>query len=492
MDGTNGTNGTNGMDAATEGMLESFRGGQLGVATQQAARLVRQDPRNLAAWRVLGHVKQFQGRLSEARACAARALEIAPADPESRVIAAGVEGALGRTEEAIAHCDRALASEPGMEAALSAKAGFLERAGRTEEALALVDGLGEPRPAAAEITAVRALQRLGRHGDALERADAALTRGGASDRRRYHLCMLRAKSLDALGRYGEALDAALEGNAAALPEDADPGGYARLADAALGAYTAESVGSMPVNATGAGGHVFIAGFPRTGTTLVEQILDAHPDAQGVGEAKEIDLYTRGLQQQLGAFVPYPEAAAHATPEVLSAYANHYENALREHGFDPGLLNVNKNLRNLLHVGFIAQVFPAARFVLTRRDPRDTAVSCLMGLFRPEAMPELFTTGALAESLRAADRLRERWLELYPDRTLEVVYEDLVRDHEGATRRLVEFAGLGWDDRCLRFYESGRTVMTLAYDQVNRPVYDSSVGRHGNYAGRLAEVEELGP
>jgi len=479
---------------ATERMLASFRSGQLGAAMQQAAPLVQQDPGNSAAWRVLGYGMLFQGRLKDARTCVAKALELSPADAEAHVIAADVEGALGKTAEALAHCDRALETSPGLEAARLAKSGFLERSGRNEEALALIDEMGDPRPARGEVTAVRALQRLARHEDALARASSALD-GETPDRVRYHLCLLRAKSLDAFGRYKEAMDAVVEGNALALPSDADVGAYERQADAVLEAYTAESVRSMPVNASQTGRHVFIAGFPRTGTTLVEQILDAHPDAVGVGEAKEIELYTRGLQQQVGAFVPYPAAAVHATPEVLAAYAGAYEKALAEHGFEGagpgGRVCVNKNLRNLLHLGFLAQLYPEARFVLTRRDPRDAAVSCLMGLFRPETTPELFTTDALAASLRAADRLRERWLELYPDRTLVVSYEDLVRDHEAQTRRLVEFAGLGWDERCLRFYESGRTVMTLAYDQVNRPVYDSSVGRHEHYAGRLGAVEELG-
>ena len=149
--------------------------------------------------------------------------------------------------------------------------------------------------------------------------------------------------------------------------------------------------------------------------------------------------------------------------------------------------VNKNLQNLLHLGFIHQLFPKARFILTRRDPRDVAVSCFFGQFRAEAMPYLFSMEHIGAALEAAERLTARWQEVLPEQTLSARYEDLVRDHEAQTRRVVEFAGLPWDDRCLRYYESGRTVMTLAYDQVSRPIYDSSIGRYRNYEAHLGRV-----
>jgi len=285
--------------------------------------------------------------------------------------------------------------------------------------------------------------------------------------------MEAATSAKSLGRSGEV----------------DPARYATLAQAVMQAYSAERIGSMPVSSSRAE-HVFIAGFPRTGTTLVEQILDVHPRAQGVGEAKEIDVLARGLQQRTGAFVPFPACAEFAAPALLDQLASGYERAMEMHGFGSGVRYVDKNLQNLPLVGFIAQLFPRARFILTDRDPRDTAVSCLLGQFRPEAMPHLFDLEHLAASLEAAAALRAHWSRTLPGRTHVVRYEDLVRDHEAQTRRLVEFAGLEWDDRCLRFYESGRTVTTLAYDQVTRPIYDSSIGRYRNYEGRLGPVEKL--
>lgn len=477
--------------SATELLQRTFESGQIGEAYQQASMLVQRDADNAVAWRILGHIKQFQGLWVEARRCAEEALRVRPDDEESLLLMAGVLGALGQTDSAIAHCDRALSADPRSAEALSAKAGFLERAGRVTEALVHVEGLGAPVPPAAETVRVRALLRLDRAAEALEAVTEALGRDDMPPRRRYQLLMLKSRALDRMARYEESFDAAAEGNAIVAVPNASGDLYGQRADAVMAAYSADRVSAMPVNPKAGADHVFIAGFPRSGTTLVEQILDAHPGMSGVGEAKELDIFSRSLQQRTGAFVPFPGCAEFVPPAMLSELASAYESAMEAHGFGTGPY-VNKNLHNLFLVGFIAQLFPRARFILTERDPRDVAVSCFLGQFRSEAMPHLFDMGHIAASIGHGRRLTDHWLRVYPERTTLVTYEDLVRDHASETKRLVEFAGLPWDDRCLRFYASGRTVMTLAYDQVSRPIYDSSIGRYLKYENRLGPAAGLAP
>jgi len=460
-----------------------FESGQLGQAFQMAAQAVQQDPSNFDAWCVIGHIKQFQGLLGEAKQCAEHALKLRPESTEAALLLASTLGAMGKTASAVAACDAVLERDRGNPAATIAKAGFLERAGDTNTALALVENVEDLNAGGVR---VRALLREGRFEEALETADSFLKDETHPVRRRYHLYMLKARALDRLGRYDEAFAAGSEGNALVTPEGASGDGYVRLAEEVIKTYTREAVGSFPKNASDSR-HVFIAGFPRTGTTLVEQILDAHPGAEGVGEAKEIDVATRSLQAMTGAFVGYPACAEFTHAGNLGQIAGAYEAAMKNLGHTSAPILVNKNLQNLLHVGFIHQLFPEARFILTRRDPRDVAVSCFFGQFRAEATPYLFAMDHIADALAAAERLTAHWLEVLPGLTTAVRYEDLVRDHESETKRLVEFAGLPWDERCLRYYESGRTVMTLAYDQVSRPIYDSSIGRHRNYGSHLGRV-----
>lgn len=474
-------------DSQASPLRSLLASGRLAEAFQLASQTVKSDPSNSEAWCVIGHIKLFQGLWDEAQACAERALSIDASDPEALLLYASAMGSVGRSADAIARCDEVLASNPAHDGALTAKAGFLERAGRTAETMDTLAKLQRPHPPSAAIVEVRLFLRESRFEDALAAAEAAIARDDMPPRRVYQLHMLRSRALDRLARYDEAFAAAREGNNLLRPEDASRNAYTLLADKVINAYSAEAIKRFPVNSASNAAHVFIAGFPRSGTTLVEQILDAHPGAVGVGEAKEIDVATRSLQQLTGAFVPYPDCAEFAEQPVLEKIANQYEDAMRRFGFTSAPVLVNKNLQNLLHLGFIAQLFPKARFVLTQRDPRDVAVSCYVGQFRAEAMPYLFDVGDIGRSLQSAERLTKHWQSVFPDRVHTVRYEDLVHDHEPQSRALVEFCGLPWDERCLRYYESGRTVMTLAYDQVSRPIYDSSIGRYKNYEKHLGPL-----
>lgn len=482
------------MTPATEQLVRTFESGQIGQAFQQASMIVQQDPQNIVAWRILGHIKQFQGLWIEARQCAIHALRVDPKDAEALLLMAGVLGALGQTDKAVEHCDVVLRDDPANQQALASRAGFLERAGRIDEALADVARLDDPIAAQAEVVRVRALLRQDMHEEALSAADQALAREDVPPRRKYQLFMLKARALDRLGRYDEAFSAAEEGNRLVAPKELDPDHYAKRARLVMETYTAEKWPAFPKNQKNLAEHVFIAGFPRSGTTLVEQILDAHPRAAGVGEAKEIDIFTRSLQQRTGAFVGFPQCAEFAEAPLLEQMAAAYESAMEAHGFGSpsSVVYVNKNLQNLLLLGFIAQLFPKARFILTERDPRDVAVSCFLGQFRAEAMPHLFDMNHIAASIDAAQKLTAHWMELFPERTTLVRYEELVQNHDAEARRVVAAAGLPWDDRCLKFYESERTVMTLAYDQVTRPIYDTSIGRHRHYESRLGSVRDLAP
>jgi tetratricopeptide (TPR) repeat protein len=475
--------------APEDQLLRALESGDYGRALHDANAVLQQDPTNATAWRVIGQVRLFQGLHGEARECGRRAVSADGTDPDAHLLLAYVHNAGGRTNDAIERCDAALSRDPGHERAAVAKASFLERAGRASEALATLEEIDD-EPLSAAIVRIKALLSEGEIKSAIDHAESAL-HTGARPRYRYQLLMLRAKALDRLGRYDEAFESARAGRAVASEaSDGDPSQYVRRAKAAMNTYTRDALASMPVNPASDRSDVFIAGFARSGTTLVEQILDAHPDAVGVGEAKEIDMLTRGLQQLTGAFVEFPECAKYAEPTLLQQMASDYTAAMDAHGHDVSLKLVNKNLQNLLLVGFIAQLFPKARFILTQRDPRDVAVSCFMSLLRPEAMPHLSSMEHIAASLRAARELRRHWLETLPERTLLVRYEDLVRDPEHTMRRLTDFAGLPWDERCLRFHESDRTVTTLSYDQVTRPIYDSSIGRYRNYESRLGPAAEL--
>jgi tetratricopeptide (TPR) repeat protein len=227
--------------------------------------------------------------------------------------------------------------------------------------------------------------------------------------------------------------------------------------------------------------VFIIGMPRSGTTLVEQILAQHPLVHAAGERKDIARIADALAE---GDRTYPECVALLDRETVRRAAKRYTESWQ--ALEQAIECVTDKMPlNFLHLGLIAALFPRARVVHCRRDPRDICVSCYCQYFR-----ELDFTWDLADLgnyYREYERLMAYWREVLPLRMMDVVYEDLVADQEGVSRRLVEFCGLAWDDRCLAFHESRRPVQTVSKLQVRRPLYASAVGRWRRYERHLGPL-----
>ena len=136
------------------------------------------------------------------------------------------------------------------------------------------------------------------------------------------------------------------------------------------------------------------------------------------------------------------------------------------------------------------LFPNAKVIFTHRDPRDVGVSCFLGNFSSHVHPELQTVEHVALAIEQHQRLMDHWKSVLNLQWMDVQYEDMIKDQERVTREIVEFCDLPWDDRCLQSHKSGRTVMTLSYDQVNKPMYTTSIGRYRNYEKHIAALMPL--
>ncbi|MGB9389027.1 MAG: sulfotransferase [Xanthobacteraceae bacterium] len=227
--------------------------------------------------------------------------------------------------------------------------------------------------------------------------------------------------------------------------------------------------------------VFIIGMPRSGTSLVEQILASHPKVFGAGERYELGDLADAIEGKNGA--EFPEAVASMSSAELNALGTNYVTAMRALAPDAARI-IDKMPGNFFNAGFLHLALPNARIIHTRRDPRDTALSCFSILF---ALGHAYTydLGELGRYIAAYQRLMEHWRQVLPDGAmLEVQYEELVGDLETEARRIVEFCGLGWDAACLSFYKTERPVRTASVIQVRQPIYPSSVGRWRAYEKEL--------
>jgi tetratricopeptide (TPR) repeat protein len=230
--------------------------------------------------------------------------------------------------------------------------------------------------------------------------------------------------------------------------------------------------------------VFIVGMPRSGTTLVEQILSSHPDVFGAGELKDISRLSKRVPSRPGAADRYPDSLARLDEAAASTLADQYLQHIDKLAGTATRV-IDKMPNNYLHLGLIAALFPRARVIHCRRDPMDVCFSCYVQDFQDWTSDQ----GDLARYYWEYERLMKHWRLVLPLPVLEVVYEELVEDSEAIIRELVSFCGLDWDHRCLAHHENPRAVRTPSLLQVRQPVYKSSVGRWRHYAAHLQPLLE---
>jgi len=228
--------------------------------------------------------------------------------------------------------------------------------------------------------------------------------------------------------------------------------------------------------------VFIVGLPRSGTSLVEQIIASHKLAHGLGETKFVDTAVGELMDsvtlaQRTAMLPSETRTKAA--EVLTRMRAQCPTAERI---------VDKMPDNIKFVGQIALLFPNARIIFCKRDFRDTGLSCFFENFS-DGLAWSFDLADMGFHFYQMERLRLYWKHILPLRMIEVQYEDLVADLDGQARRVIDFLGLDWDPACLDFHQNKRAVSTASLWQVRRPLYTSSVGRWRNYRRQLAPLIE---
>ena len=228
--------------------------------------------------------------------------------------------------------------------------------------------------------------------------------------------------------------------------------------------------------------VFIVGMPRSGTSLIEQILASHPQAAGAGELPEVPRFADAMRGVLGAEIGYPQCAAELDAGSIESFAQSYLQRLRE--TDSNAVRVSDKMpANCWHLGLIAVALPNARVIHCQRDPMDTALSIFFRRFT-RGHPYAYALADIAAELRGYESMMAHWREQLPLRMLELSYEDLVDNLESGTRALLDFLDLPFDERCLRFHDTERLVHTASAWQVRQPLYSSAVGRWRHYAEQL--------
>jgi len=417
-----------------------------------------------------------RGRLEEALREHQAALDRRIERPEEVLSnMAVIHAALRRDDEARVHLERALSVNPNYIPAIYNLGLHHEEFGDRKAALELFHRILELNPGwhDALVRIAHAETVTDPESDIVKRLRRALRREHLDPLVRESLNFALGKALDDCGRYDEAFKRYALGNKLSegrlLPYDA--GLVDQGVSRTIGAFdTARMAEAKPVSDRPL---VFITGMFRSGSTLIEQVIAAHPEVTAGGEIE----YLMRAPQSLD-------------PTDWQAVARGYLEYL-ERNFPGTRLVTNKRPDAFALLGMLRAVFPNARFVHTVRDPRDMCLSIWFQQFdgRFGYAADLRN---IAHYYRRYRQIMQHWKSLFPDAIFDVDYDELVRTPRSVTERLLRFLGLEWDERCLEFYKNRARVRTASVTQVREPLYGRSSGRWRNYenhlGGLLAELD----
>ncbi len=420
-------------------------------------------------------------------------LDLNPDDLDSRLKTGETLSRLGYHQQAIALYQEGASMAPGAESLWMALAQAQEDDGNRvaaqqayEQALALRPGWAFP------LSGLLGLKRGSASNDWVDLATTLRASSSLPDPDRALLGYELGKVYDSRGEYDKAISCWQDANAARqrMTGKLDPQWLSRRVDETISACPRALFTQLETQWIGDGSRfVFIVGMPRSGTTLTEQIIANHPQAFGCGELPDIALIARNLPSQLNSQQAWPQIAGALTPAALHDGVSRYTEAATRHAPGDSLRLVDKAPLNFFHLGLIALMFPRARVIWCRRDPRDVAVSIYGENFSLEERLATSFSG-IGHYFNAQERLMRHWQSTLKTPILELRYEELVSNLDTQSRRLIDFIELPWNNACLDFHQSDRGVQTPSRWQVRQPVHTRSIGRWKNYANALSPLLDV--
>jgi len=504
--------------------------GKPGEAETALRALLAARPDEPAALRMLAEAVARLGRQEEAEDLLVRCLTIAPGFTAARQNLATVLYRLGRSEEALVQLETLLADDPRNPAHLNLKAAALARIGEYARSIAIYEDVLEryPQQPKGWMSYGHALKTVGRAADCaaayrkavdqapalgeawwslanmktwrFDEADLAamegqLARPDLSDDDRLHLDYALGKAHEDAGRYAESFACYDRGAALRRSQLAyDPATIRQHVARSKALLTPGLFAERAGQGCPAPDPIFILGLPRSGSTLVEQILASHSAVEGTMELPDIGAIAKRLGGAKTSREPsaYPEILATLDPDQLAALGQEFLDRTRVQRKTGRPLFIDKMPNNWAHVGLIALILPNAKIIDARRHPMGC---CFSGFKQHFARGQSFSYGLDDIGRYYADyvELMAHFDAVLPGRAHRVIYEEMVADPESRIRALLDYCGLPFEDSCLNFHENDRAVRTASSEQVRKPIFKDAVEHWRNYEPWLDPLKSaLGP
>ena len=507
-----------------------LRDGKQAKAEKIVRELLKKYPTDVTAIRMLADIAVKVGQLKDASNLLERCLELAPNYHAARHLYAIVLMRQQKAEAAIEETERLLALEPDNPNFLTLKASVLNRIGDQAAALELYERVlkSYPRQAKAQMSYGHTLHTVGRVDEAIQAYKECIrlspevgeaywslanlkvfrfsdediehmrrqvtTEGGDADDQS-HLAFALGKALEDRKEFDESFRFYKRGNAIRKISHRH-----NLKVNALDSL--RQVRALPQEffearkgwGCPAPDPIFIVGLPRAGSTLLEQILASHSKVEGTAELMDVIAMSRKLGDKTreNPAGRYPEILAELTEEKVRELGESYIESTRIQRATDAPYFIDKMPNNFLHIGLIHLILPNSKVVDARRHPMG---GCFAGFKQLFARGQTFTYGLeeIGKYYRDYVRVMDHWDRVLPARVHRVQYEEMVTDTESQIRALLEYCGLDFEEQCLRFYETDRSIRTPSAEQVRQPIYKEGLEQWRNYEAHLGPLKEaLGP
>lgn len=505
--------------------LELQRAGNLKAAEKIYRGVLVKNPEDVDAMRLLSGLAMRASQWRDAEAMLKRALDLAPDFYQGWMDLGLTQQELDKPDEAQQSYRRASRLEPAAAQPLVAIGTTLAMAGRHAEAeTALKQALErEPRNAGGLTGLGHVLKTVGKQADAIQVYRDCISHNPLHGEAWWSMANLktfrftddevtamrqhviseavggesRVNFLFALGaalekreQYAAAFEYYREGNALRRErENYDPVQTCVIHDQIIESFNREFIAARQGQGHPSNAPIFIVGLPRSGSTLIEQVLASHSQVEGTHELPELSRVARSTGRGRSDRLTYPESVADLTQQQLHDLGQTYLDRTLRHRTGETQRFTDKMPNNFAHVGFMQTVLPNAKIINARRHPLDSCLGSYKQLFA-RGQPFTYDLYEIGEYYLEYQRMMNHWHEVAPGRVLEVQYEEVVADLDGQVRRILEFCDLPFEDECLRFHETRRAVKTASSEQVRRPIYSEALHRWRNYEEHLAPLIEV--
>jgi tetratricopeptide (TPR) repeat protein len=445
-------------------------------------------PDYLAALLDLGRLRKEQDRYAEALDCFDRVLAIDADNVQAHFLRGGTLAAAAFTEDAIEAYQHCLRLTPDHLGALLGLGHVLKAVGRYQAAVDSYQACITQRPDLGEsYWSLANLKTYRFDSSAIGEMERQLRDAELSVQSEVNFLFALAKAYEDRGEFEHAWSYYQRGNRRQRQEvNYDPVQTETTNDRLIAVFSHEFLRSHSGFGHPDPAPIFVVGLPRSGSTLLEQILASHSEVEGTSELPYIARLTNWLSRNRAGGINYPESVRELAETDFAALGEEYLEYARLHRRSGAPRFIDKMPNNFPNVGLMALLLPNAKIIDARRHPVDACLSCYRQLF---AKGQAFTydLGEIGEYYLQYQRMMDHWAQVLPGRVLTVQYEQVVNDFESQVRRLLEFCGLDWQPECLRFYASDRAVRTPSSEQVRQPIYDRSVGHWRHYEQHLGEL-----